>query len=320
MSENLFIHPENYFTQNTPPENLSDIIRNTSDFIAENAKHGIPIVLVTSGGTTVPLENNTVRFVDNFSAGTRGAISAEFFLKSGYSVIFLHRKHSLQPFNRKYATPELGFLDFFTTNSSGSISVKEQYQKSMSSDISLFNNAILQKRLYMPSFISLSDYLFSLREITKLLGKLGSKACFYLAAAVSDFFIPNDQMSEHKIQSSEGELFLKMSQVPKFLKPLVKSWAPRSFVISFKLETDESLLEEKARKSLEKYGHQAVIANMLHTRKFVVWIILNDNIQKPEEIHLTQAQIDQSFEIEDLIIQRIVQLHNSFINSEKSRI
>lgn len=30
-----------------------------------------------SGGTTVPLEQNTVRFIDNFSAGTRGSSSAE---------------------------------------------------------------------------------------------------------------------------------------------------------------------------------------------------------------------------------------------------
>lgn len=28
-----------------------------------------PIVVVTSGGTTVPLERNCVRFIDNFSEG-----------------------------------------------------------------------------------------------------------------------------------------------------------------------------------------------------------------------------------------------------------
>lgn len=40
-----------------------------------------PIACVTSGGTTVPLERNCVRFIDNFSAGTRGAMSTEEFLK-----------------------------------------------------------------------------------------------------------------------------------------------------------------------------------------------------------------------------------------------
>lgn len=36
---------------------------------------------VTSGGTTVPLERRCVRFIDNFSGGTRGALSTEFFLQ-----------------------------------------------------------------------------------------------------------------------------------------------------------------------------------------------------------------------------------------------
>ena len=31
-----------------------------------------------SGGTTVPVERNTVRFLDNFSSGQRGAASAEY--------------------------------------------------------------------------------------------------------------------------------------------------------------------------------------------------------------------------------------------------
>lgn len=44
-----------------------------------------------SGGTTIPMEHNTVRFVDNFSAGTRGSASTEYFLEAGYAVIFLYR-------------------------------------------------------------------------------------------------------------------------------------------------------------------------------------------------------------------------------------
>ena len=37
------------------------------------------LAVVTSGGTTVPLEQRTVRFIDNFSTGTRGARSAAAF-------------------------------------------------------------------------------------------------------------------------------------------------------------------------------------------------------------------------------------------------
>lgn len=56
------------------------------------------IVCVTSGGTTVPLEQRCVRFIDNFSSGHRGATSTEYFLKAGYSVIFLYRRGSYQPY------------------------------------------------------------------------------------------------------------------------------------------------------------------------------------------------------------------------------
>ena len=48
-----------------------------AQFVEENARKGRRVVVVTSGGTTVPLERNTVRFIDNFSTGSRGAHSAE---------------------------------------------------------------------------------------------------------------------------------------------------------------------------------------------------------------------------------------------------
>ncbi|CAN0293115.1 unnamed protein product [Hapterophycus canaliculatus] len=46
-------------------------------FIEEKRSSGRPVVCITAGGTAVPLEANTVRTVDNFSTGRRGAISAE---------------------------------------------------------------------------------------------------------------------------------------------------------------------------------------------------------------------------------------------------
>lgn len=51
--------------------------------------------MITSGGTSVPLEENTVRSVENFSTGTRGSRSAEYFLKGGHPVIFFFRKDSI---------------------------------------------------------------------------------------------------------------------------------------------------------------------------------------------------------------------------------
>ncbi|PVU86272.1 hypothetical protein BB559_006570 [Furculomyces boomerangus] len=281
------LDPESYFIENNPPANLNQISEKTKNFIKINKEAGRKVVLVTSGGTTVPLENNTVRFIDNFSAGTRGSASAEMFIK---------KQH--------YSMPELGFLDFLNVDDSGNIHVKESLKKSLVQDIKTFNDAISDNRLIMPSFISLSDYLFALREITFQLSTLGPKSMFYLAAAVSDFFIPSKEMVEHKIQSSDGELSLKMNQVPKFLKPL--------------LETDEKMLEPKARLSLEKYGHQAVVANMLHTRKQVVWIIQKEHIESAEEIRLTDEQIKKGVEIEDFLIERLVALHDKFISQNSS--
>lgn len=48
-----------------------------------------------------------MRFVDNFSAGTRGAASAEYFLEHNYAVIFLHRAKSLEPYTRHFSGQKL---------------------------------------------------------------------------------------------------------------------------------------------------------------------------------------------------------------------
>lgn len=89
---------------------------------------------------------------------------------------------------------------------------------------------------------------------------------FYLAAAVSDFYVPWPEVPEHKIQSRDGKMALTMENVPKCLGLLRNEWAPRAFHVSFKLETDEDLLISKAQKSIKAYGVHCVVANMLHTR------------------------------------------------------
>ena len=69
---------------------------------------------------------------------------------------------------------------------------------------------------------------------------------FYLAAAVSDFYIPEDKMIEHKIQSRETSMLkLELEPVPKMLG-IVKTKIPNATAISFKLETDDAILKKKA--------------------------------------------------------------------------
>lgn len=62
------------------------------------------------------------------------------------------------------------------------------------------------------------------------------------------------EQSVHKIPST-GPPTIPLQLVPKILKPLVSLWVPKAFVISFKLETDETLLIPKARGALENYNH-----------------------------------------------------------------
>jgi phosphopantothenate---cysteine ligase (ATP) len=65
---------DHYFGANPAPKELASHEAQAREFIAFHQAAQRRVVLVTSGGTTVPLERQTVRFIDNFSAGTRGAV------------------------------------------------------------------------------------------------------------------------------------------------------------------------------------------------------------------------------------------------------
>jgi len=58
------------------------------------------------------------------------------------------------------------------------------------------------------------------------------------------------------MQSSEAPPVISLQLVPKILRPLVKDWIPEGFVVSFKLETDISLLVPKSEDALKNYGHK----------------------------------------------------------------
>ncbi|KAH7078358.1 phosphopantothenate-cysteine ligase-like protein [Paraphoma chrysanthemicola] len=282
-----------YFNNEPTPKDLTTNTTLAREFIARHAESGRRVVLVTSGGTTVPLETQTVRYIDNFSAGTRGATSAEYFLENGYAVIFLHRQFSLLPYSRHYSHNTRSFLDFMKEEN-GKVVVDEQHQEEMLRVLREYHAVKREGKLLILSYVSITEYLWNLREVAKLMRPLGPKAMFYLAAAVSDFFVPQDRMVEHKIQSNEEfhqgpedaggnakgkppaartegkSLVIDLEPVPKFLKQLVDGWAPDAMIVSFKLETDPSLLVKKAQYSLKKYSHHLVIGNLLLTRKWEV--------------------------------------------------
>jgi len=57
--------------------------------------------------------------------------------------------------------------------------------------------------LLLLPFVTITDYLYELRAISTLMRPLGPAGLLYLAAAVSDFYIPPERMAEHKIQSTD---------------------------------------------------------------------------------------------------------------------
>jgi phosphopantothenate-cysteine ligase len=262
-----------------------------------------------SAGTIAPLEHNTVRFVDNFSAGSRGSSSAEYFLDQGYAVIFLFRTKSLEPFTRHFSGQQfLDMLEIRENMDNPSINVQRDSVDILLPILRKYKLAQESNRLLYINFTSVSDYLWLLRAACESLASFEKRAVLYLAAAVSDFYVPQEDMPKHKIQSS-GAPKISLQLVPKILKPLVSSWVPTAFVVSFKLETDDSLLIAKSRESLMKYNHKLVIANVLQTRRNRVVFVTPNN---SEEILLTKEQSHAGLEIEEPIVCEVIKRHEEF--------
>jgi len=72
------------------------------------------------------------------------------------------------------------------------------------------------------------EYLDKVEIFSKLIReyKFGPRSMIILAAAVSDFYIPFDEMSEHKI-SSTNDLSLTFKKVPKKVG-LIKEICPET--------------------------------------------------------------------------------------------
>lgn len=222
--------------------------------------------LLTSGGTTVPLEKRTVRFIANFSTGSRGSALAETMLRDqGYAVVFLHRDGSCAPFLHIAHTaidkkPQSDALDI-------TAAAMDEFQRHTDGE---------GRRMMLIPFTTVHEYLRLLEENCKALEETsGSEGMVVLAAAVSDFWIPQEELGEHKIQSAAGgeALTLQLKPVPKRLKELADQWCPSAFVASFKLETDPGLLFSKATQALRLYDVDAVVANLLDKRYYELSVV-----------------------------------------------
>ena len=138
-------------------------------------------------------------------AGTRGATSAEYFLSAGYAVIFLHRLHSLRPFSRHYSHSLNPFLDLLSvvpassssdasSSTSPTIIVPPEHAKTLLPILQAHQRSQAEGTLLSVDFQTINEYLWLLKSATSLMAPLGRRGMFYLAAAVSDFFLPEDRI------------------------------------------------------------------------------------------------------------------------------
>ncbi|KAF7139484.1 hypothetical protein RHSIM_Rhsim07G0198900 [Rhododendron simsii] len=311
---------ESFFDSAPPLKDGADISRKLNEFIARDSHStgklvsdggggATRVVCVTSGGTTVPLEKRCVRYIDNFSSGHRGAASTEYFLKAGYSVIFLYRRGTFQPFCR--SLPEDPLLECFEVSKELNVQARQSHSEAVKRAIGEHCAvwiAIDQGHLLKLPFTTIFEYLQILQLIAMSMKNLGKCAMFCLAAAVSDFYVPWKSMVEHKIQSASGPLDMRLVQVPKMLSVLRKDWVPMAFCISFKLETDSKILLEKAEMALKKYKMHLVVANELETRKEVVVVVTSS-----EKISVHRDKNEANADIESPLIKLLVEKHSSYI-------
>lgn len=436
-----------------PQAKTQPILQNLNTFLTHHLSYHRPVALVTSGGTITTLEQNTIRYLDNFSTGQRGAISVEEFCKRGYAVIHLWRRGSTAPYSRVLSKllgckqgnhaldfEALGFLfegqgqgqadgrmgretstsfdsdvetninlrskqvvskdthrnggkgyhdpwlsttkrsksNHDTSSTFTSMTNQEEYNNSTNNTIDsqkyssqnrmkltshILNNNLLQRKLRERSdvitnnllftipFTTVEEYIALLKLTTEAMDQCQSLGLIYLAAAVSDFYIPDDDKVVHKIQSrdygiknydSNGDavddnqasaitmnpvnntLSLTLQPVPKVITHVRKKWAPHSFCVSFKLETDEKILKQKVETAIEKYDVHLVIGNVLDTRHSTVSLFQRkseyDSGNKGLELECTEVTKsnpnggdEDDDDLEDNVISNVVEKHFDYI-------
>ncbi|TDH67052.1 hypothetical protein CCR75_006933 [Bremia lactucae] len=312
-----------YFSKTPAPAWVDERRDQVECFLDHHRVVGKCAAIVTSGGTTVPLERNTVRFLDNFSTGSRGAASVEYLLDLGYAVIYMYRPGSVAPFARHLQKAtckslDLDFLNHVEVLKSND-TVDEQQIRLLIEDpvakkkaveaVNKLHHVRTNNLLLALSYTTVDDYFYLLRIVATCVAPYKERALFLLAAAVSDFYITQEKLALHKIPSQHSPLKLTLQQVPKMLGVLRHAWAPQSFVVSFKLETDWKILRQKAKQAIAKYAMHLVIANELHSRFDEVLLVTDKeerSVMRPKEEE----------DIEALLMTELADIHYHFIASQ----
>lgn len=177
-------------------------------------------------------------------------------------------------------------------------------------------------------FTTVDEYLDKLRLCSEALHTCGSLGLVYLTAAVSDFYVPYDKLATHKIQSrdygidtssstslpnseergdamtvqSDGTLTVTFYPVPKMIPKIRRIWCPDAYVVSFKLETDSTILQQKSVLAMEKADVHMVIGNVLETRYEKVFVLTRDNNVDDKTNQTIMTNLPKGFHIEEITV------------------
>ena len=133
-----------------------------SDFL-EKVDSSSKIACVTSGGTAVPLEKDSVRFIENFSKGTRGARSCEQFLDQGYVVIMIVRDTADKPFKSVFGDRK-SWLDLIQGDKSW-VGIRKKFQDKVKQNHGKWTAVKKKNRLLTLQYSTIFEYLYLLQLV-----------------------------------------------------------------------------------------------------------------------------------------------------------
>lgn len=145
-----------------------------------------------------------------------------------------------------------------TNKSSGKTAIALAKQSFfMGADVKVWYGYASEK---VPDYIEKTDFR-SISDLEKLVEKTNLKSFDYIivCAAIGDY-IPKKQMG--KIKSGKKDLVIELKPANKLL-PMIRKRAPKSKIIGFKLEDNDTNLKKNSIELLKKYNLDFIIGNTL---------------------------------------------------------
>lgn len=295
------------------------------------------IALVTSGPTNVPLDRTKELFVDLTGRVQeyQGPACVEYLLSIKYSVIFLCREDSLQPFTRhfqKYIQKDT-LLDIFQYQDENDCIILGGMDKAQTERFYkiMKTHAISKQHMLKVSFSCLQQYLLLLRIATQAIHKANTRGVVILAATVMEYYVPihsetpfwgkqnganinairNSQKnanSTNYFSKQYEKIAMKLSihfvRAPNLIRKIRKDWCPKAFLVSFRYDLPQETMIETAHKDLEKYGVDVIagVNRMEHPHQILL-------VTEQDETILTCPEHE---DINDAFAARIADLHRNF--------